>query len=328
MSDLALEKVETGEATASEARHVISELLKDGSEKSLERLYATLGAWVWSTLESRRRDPELREWFDILRRISATLGARNAAYAERFRAFYDLLHMSINTSKLARPSEILHRQHVLPILRLLRDAPSGQMEKAAIAKRLDLRDANLSRILRLMTNARFVERTTQGKFAVFALTRDGLLELERREKRETKNRERLPAQVRETFARVGAAHPQHLVADADVLRNFFNLAIHGSVHTQDFAGLHSAGPRHASAAGIRRAIEDYLLHFHGPTPSAPGYLKAPTKNSYQGFSVMVVQAKKAEVHGFYTTEAASSPKTASFPAGILHPYGEESEHVE
>lgn len=33
MSDLALEKVEAGEATASEARHVISELLKEGSEK-------------------------------------------------------------------------------------------------------------------------------------------------------------------------------------------------------------------------------------------------------------------------------------------------------
>ncbi|MCK1406097.1 hypothetical protein IVB48_11905 [Bradyrhizobium sp. 76] len=90
---------------------------------------------------------------------------------------------------------------------MLRNTPSRQMEKAAIAKRLHLRDANLSRILRLMTNARFVERTTPGKFALFALTRGGLLELERREKRETKNRDRLPAQVRETFARVGAAHP-------------------------------------------------------------------------------------------------------------------------
>ncbi|MGY4353497.1 hypothetical protein ACVWXM_010014 [Bradyrhizobium sp. GM7.3] len=159
MSDLALEKVEAGEATASEARHVISELLKEGSEKSLERLYATLGAWVWNTLESRRRDQELREWFDILRLISATLGARNTPYAERFRAFYDLLHMSINSSKLARPSKVLHRQHVVPILRLLRDTPSRQMEKAAIAKRLHLRDANLSRILRLMTNARSVRRT-------------------------------------------------------------------------------------------------------------------------------------------------------------------------
>lgn len=44
MSDLALEKVEPGEATASEARHVISELLKEGSEKSLERLLRHSGS--------------------------------------------------------------------------------------------------------------------------------------------------------------------------------------------------------------------------------------------------------------------------------------------
>ncbi|MGY4353501.1 hypothetical protein ACVWXM_010018 [Bradyrhizobium sp. GM7.3] len=106
-------------------------------------------------------------------------------------------------------------------------------------------------------------------------------------------------------------------------RDFFNLAIHGSVHTHDSAGL-----RNASAVGIRRAIEDYLLHLHGPTPSAPGYLKAPTKNSYRGFSVRVVQAKKAKAHGFYTIEAVSNPKPASFPVRILHPYGEESEHVD
>ncbi|MGY3396440.1 hypothetical protein CO683_40590 [Bradyrhizobium ottawaense] len=321
MSDVALEKIETGEATANEARRVVSEFLKEGSEQSLERLYATLGAWVWNALESRRRDPELREWFDILRRMSATLGPRNAAYAERFRAFYDLLQMSINTSKLARPSEVMHRQHVVAILRLLRDTPSGQMEKAAIAKRLSLRDANLSRILRLMTNARFVERTTQGKFAHFALTRDGLLELERREKREAKERGRPTHLGRDKFP--PAAHPLHVTANADtVLRSFFDLATHGSLHSN------TAGTLNASTVGVRRAMEDYLLHFHGPAPAAPGYMKARTKNSYQGFSVTVVQTKKAEAHGSYTIEGASSPKPASVPVGMLHLHGEETEHVE
>ncbi|MDA9413876.1 hypothetical protein XI04_27230 [Bradyrhizobium sp. CCBAU 11430] len=321
MSDAALEKIESGEATANEARCVISEFLKEGSETSLERLYATLGAWVWNALESRRRDPELREWFDILRRTSATLKPRNAAYAERFRAFYDLLQMSINTSKLARPSEVMHRQHVIEILRLLRDTQSGQMEKAAIAKRLSLRDANLSRILRLMTNARFVERTTQGKFAHFALTRDGLLELERREKREAEERGRSTHLVRDKFP--AAAHPIHVPADADaVLRTFIDLAMHGSLPAN------IAGSLNASAVGVRRAMEDYLLHFHGPAPAAPGYMKARTKSSYQAFSVSVVQPKKAEAHGSYTIEPMNSPKSASFPVGMLHLQGEESEHVE
>ncbi|WP_409190644.1 hypothetical protein [Bradyrhizobium sp. RDM4] len=321
MSDVALEKIETGEAAASEARRVISDLLKEGSEKSLERLYATLGAWVWNALESRRRDPELREWFDILRRMSATLAPRNAAYAERFRAFYDLLQMSINTSKLARPNEVMHRQHVVAILALLRDSPSGQMEKAAIAKRLSLRDANLSRILRLMTNARFLERTTQGKFAHFALTRDGLLALERRERREAKERGGSTHLVRDNFP--ATAHPLHLAADADtVLRTFIDLAMKGSSHAN------TAGTLNASAGGVRQAMEDYLLHFHGPAPAAPGYMKARTKSSYQALTVAVVQAKKAEAHGSYTIEPMNSPKAVSFPVGILHLQGEETEHVE
>ncbi|SFP78748.1 Winged helix DNA-binding domain-containing protein [Bradyrhizobium sp. Ghvi] len=319
MSDIGLEKIETGEATATEARRLISELLKEGSERSLERLYATLGAWIWNALESRRRDPELREWFDILRRTSATLGPRNAAYAERFRAFYDLLQMSINTSKLARPSEVMHRQHVVAILRLLRDAPSRQMEKAAIAQKLELRDANLSRILRLMTNARFVERTAQGKFAHFALTREGLLELENREKREGKKRRQLPAILEDKYLLAEAAHPHHLAADA-VLRSF-DLAIQSSVLAPNTAGLFNA-----DALRIRRAMED-LLHFHGPAPAAPGYMKARTKNSYQGLSVTIIQTKKAEAHGSYAIEAANSPKPASFAVGALHLH-EEGEHAE
>ncbi|MDA9430239.1 helix-turn-helix domain-containing protein [Bradyrhizobium sp. CCBAU 51627] len=322
MPDVALEKIETGEATASEARRVISELLKDGTERSLERLYATLGAFVWNALESRRRDPEMREWFDILRRVSATLGPKNAAYAERFRAFFDLLQMSINTSKLARPSEVMHRQHVVAILCLLRDAPSHQMEKTAIAKKLELKDANLSRILRLMTNARFVERTTQGRFAHFALTRDGLLELENSEKREGKKRSQLPAQLQDKYLLAGAAHPHYLVEDTDAVLRSYDLALQSSAHAPNTAGLLNAG-----ALGVRRAMEDYLLHFHGPAPAAPGYMKVRTKNSYQSFSVTVVQTKKAEAHGSYTIEAASSPKAVSLPVVALQLH-EEDEHAE
>jgi hypothetical protein len=50
------------------------------------------------------RDEELGEWFDVLRRMSAALAPRNAAYAKRVRAFYDLLQMSINISKVASVS--------------------------------------------------------------------------------------------------------------------------------------------------------------------------------------------------------------------------------
>lgn len=94
-----IERIETGEASAKEARPAIAQLLQEGSEKSLGCLYACLGTWLWKSLEGCRRDEELREWSDILRRTSAGLTTRNLAYAERLRAFCDLLQMSINTSK-------------------------------------------------------------------------------------------------------------------------------------------------------------------------------------------------------------------------------------
>jgi predicted transcriptional regulator len=176
-----LEKIELGEASASEARLVVSELLKEGSDTSYARLYSALGAWLWKALDGRRRDDELRQWFDIVRRASAALSTRNAAYAERLRAFYDLLEMSIATSEVADASEILNRQHVVAILKLLQAAGERPLEKAAIARELGLKPANLSRILHMMANARLVERTTYGKEAHFCMTRDGATALAKRE---------------------------------------------------------------------------------------------------------------------------------------------------
>ncbi|WP_025038678.1 winged helix DNA-binding protein [Bradyrhizobium sp. DOA9] len=324
MSDVTLEKIESGEATATEARGVISEFLKEGSERSLERIYATLGAWLWNSLESRRRDAELREWFDILRRVSASLAPKNAAYAERFRAFYDLLQMSINTAKVARPSEVMHRQHVVEILQLLRDAPSRQLEKAAIAKKLDLKDANLSRILRLMTNARFVERTTSGKFAHFALTRDGLIALEKHERPGAGSADRL-AKLMDKKLRL-KTRPALTAEEHVVLRTLFDVPLPSSTHVTS----HAAGLLVRDPLGVRQVMEDYLLQLHSPGPTAPGYMKARTKSSYHGSSVTIVQVKKDEGHGASTSiGAVSSPKPASFPAGMLHlAAGEDPEHVE
>ncbi|MDA9392517.1 hypothetical protein WN73_18445 [Bradyrhizobium sp. CCBAU 45394] len=83
------------------------------SEWHLEQL----GCWfiprqgVSALRPARRLQAYSKRGLLFHRILSATLGPRNAAYAERFRAFYDLLQMSINTSKLARPSEVT-RRHV------------------------------------------------------------------------------------------------------------------------------------------------------------------------------------------------------------------------
>ncbi|UFW42896.1 helix-turn-helix domain-containing protein [Bradyrhizobium sp. WSM471] len=189
--------------------------------------------------------------------------------------------------------------------------------KAALAKRLSLSDANLSRILRLMTNARFVERTTQGKFAHFALTRDGLLALE---KREAKERGGSTRSVRDKFP--VAAHPPHLTADADtVLRTFIDLGMQGSSHPN-------------TAWTLTRALQasDEPWRISAPLSWA-GTCRA---RIYEGEDEKLLSSpyrrcrtgEKAEAHGSYTVEPMNSPKAVSFPVGILHLQGQETEHVE
>ncbi|MEJ0050163.1 MAG: hypothetical protein WDN02_02920 [Methylovirgula sp.] len=176
-----LEQIEMGNATAAEARAVVSKLLRDGSEASVSRLYDALGAWLWKALDGRRRDEELREWFDIFRRSSASITENHSAYSERFRAFYDLLEMSIATSMVADPTRVLSRQHVVQVLQILRRAGSRPVEKTIIAQTLGLGPENMSRVLHMMSNARLLERTTYGKKAFFAITREGAAALAKHE---------------------------------------------------------------------------------------------------------------------------------------------------
>src|SRR5258705_13900153 len=51
--------------------------------------------------------------------------------------------MSINTSKVVGTSDVMNRQHVMDILHLLRDAGLRPVEKSVIAKKLELKPANL-----------------------------------------------------------------------------------------------------------------------------------------------------------------------------------------
>ncbi|MET3910047.1 putative transcriptional regulator [Bradyrhizobium sp. S3.3.6] len=81
--------------------------------------------------------------------------------------------MSIATSAVSDAGKVLSRQHVINILRILGKAGHAPVEKAAIAQELGLGPENLSRVLHMMGNARLLERTTYGKKAFFAITRDG-----------------------------------------------------------------------------------------------------------------------------------------------------------
>ena len=162
-----LNEIALGQATPSQARAAIRSALEAGTAASWERVYTVLRAWVWKALDGRRRDAELGEWFDILRRTRAFLADKDPAQAERLHVLHDLIHESITASEVLSPAVVLSRAYVPEILAMLR---SGPTDRAEIGNRLQLKQSNLSRILNMMSSARLIERTVYGRRAIFELT--------------------------------------------------------------------------------------------------------------------------------------------------------------
>jgi predicted transcriptional regulator len=149
-------------------------VLGQPSDELLQDAYLALRAFAWKALDQRRRDPELREWDDLLG-ATATLMAQQGqpALAERLTALHELLSESVAVSETLAAQDITRRQHVAEVLDVLA-SKGGQANRSAIGAQLSLGQANLTRVLNLMLAAGLIERTSLGKEAVFSLSRNGL----------------------------------------------------------------------------------------------------------------------------------------------------------
>jgi predicted transcriptional regulator len=169
-----LNSIARAEASAAQARETLLAVLGQPSEELLQDAYLALRAFAWKALDQRRRDPELREWDDLLC-AAATLMAQQGqpALAERLTALHELLSESVAVSETLAAQDITRRQHVAEVLDFLA-SNGGQANRSAIGAQLSLGQANLTRVLNLMSAAGLIERTTLGKEAVFNLSRNGL----------------------------------------------------------------------------------------------------------------------------------------------------------
>ena len=168
-----LDDIALGDASPAEARAALSEALKQPTPKTLQRIYTALRAWTWKALDGHRRDSDLREWFDILKRTGAYLAEGHQAYAQRLQVLHELVYESISVAEARPVDKVLSRQHVKNVLALLYAAPQGRLNRMQIGKQLGLRQANLTRILNLVSSAGLIERSSWGKHAIFQLTRPG-----------------------------------------------------------------------------------------------------------------------------------------------------------
>lgn len=169
-----LNTIARAEASPPQAREALLAVFGQPSAELLRDAYLALRAWVWKALDQRRRDPELREWDDLLC-AAASLMAQHGqpALAERLTALHELVSESIAVAETLATQDITRRQHVAEVLDFLA-GEGGQAKRSAIGAHVPLGQANLTRVLNLMTAAGLLERSMLGREAVFRLSRTGL----------------------------------------------------------------------------------------------------------------------------------------------------------
>jgi DNA-binding HxlR family transcriptional regulator len=169
----ALDALGTGDATPFEASRTVREaLVADGP--AFETVYAALRNLIWRTLTSRAFGEELTGWFELLRHAAALANrAHGPLAAARIRVFSDLIAQSARFAELHPVREVLARKHTAVILRRLASSFPLPVRRADLQTSTALADANLSRVLAILTSRGLICRVSSGRQALFQLTESG-----------------------------------------------------------------------------------------------------------------------------------------------------------
>src|SRR3954452_6955412 len=112
-----LNSIARAEASAAQARETLLAVLGQPSEEVLQDTYLALRAFAWKALDQRRRDPELREWDDLISATAALMAQHGQpALAERLTALHELLGESVSASEPLAAQHITRRQHLAEVL--------------------------------------------------------------------------------------------------------------------------------------------------------------------------------------------------------------------
>lgn len=167
-----LELIAAGGVDAAEARSILGELPRELDLEAAGKLFSALRAWTWKALDQKRRDPELRQWHDVMKRAQVRAKTYDRIVAQ-LQVLLDLVHESLAVA-LRRPlADVLKRRHAKAVLALLREAPEGQLRKQDLMDGLQVKQANLSRLMNVLMGAGLVERLSDGREAHFRLSRAG-----------------------------------------------------------------------------------------------------------------------------------------------------------
>lgn len=164
--------------SVNEARSGIAALPRELGERDVVRLYQALRAWTWKALDQRRRDDELREWADLIRRARLRVPA-DGAIRHKLETLAELIAESVSVSVRLPVAEVLARSHTREVLLGIHGRKGHRATKKQIMRSLDLEQSNLWRIMNHLIAAGLVESVMDGRERVYALSRRGLEEAER-----------------------------------------------------------------------------------------------------------------------------------------------------
>lgn len=184
-----LESIARGELEADTARSEIDRHIK--ATRDFSKPYSALLRWTWLALSERRADDDLRHWHRLILDVAARAGQRDglvagaeagadgpgALLAERLRALSDMIRVSIGMQTRPDKARLLTRAHVPAILQALDDRRNEAVARADLLHAVELKTANLSRILTLLILEGLVERQADGRTARFRITGEGIKHL-------------------------------------------------------------------------------------------------------------------------------------------------------
>lgn len=182
-----LEVLARDEVSAAEARNLIWITLQQEGGQA-RAAYSALCRWTWRVTMERRLDSELRAWHRLLLDVAGLLALRAEnespctppaglgllAAAERVRGLADILSLSIDAAEVVDNEEFMSRAHVRTVLNVLAAEPDTSLRREKIRRQTGLGQANLSRLLTLLTVKGLLERKSISKSAEFKITARGL----------------------------------------------------------------------------------------------------------------------------------------------------------
>lgn len=168
-----LHAIATGEASLEEAQATLEALRGDGRRGLANRIYRSLLDWTWGAMYSRRLDPELQEWMDLIRSVEADLDADQEPDAKLVGVLGDLLEKSVLFAEINSDEALIRFAHLGEILSYIRrlNGHANRRDIAAATKKIG--NSRLSQLLSTLVKTGKLDREQRGKEAVFHLTSAG-----------------------------------------------------------------------------------------------------------------------------------------------------------